>query len=526
MSEQTVIIEKNQPYSKCALWTMQREYFDDKGIDAWVGQVPFYVTSNPFIAASYAEMTFAMMRAWVKKHPEALQHTFYILELGTGSGRFSYYVIKRLCELAEVYQADDIKFCYVMSDFTQSNIDFWNQQDRLQSYVKKGVLDYALYNMEIEQSIALQHKGIELNSETLHNPLTVFANYIFDTISHDVFLVENRHLFETLVTLQTNKSNLKDGKALDWKEVQLTYKEQKAKNNYYGDENFNAVLAQYRDLLNQTHITFPVGGLRAIRLLKKLANDKLFLISSDKGCSQPSDLANLNPPSIAFHGSFSIMVNFDAIGRYFKQCGGDALLQQTHEGIDSGVFTSGFELSDLPELNAAVEEHILNFSPADYFSLHRNISENVSTCNLKTLVSHLALTRFDPHIFQKLHQKIYGMIESSHSASVAYLKRILPKIAEHFYHIPRCYDVYFDLAILLHALNDCETAIEYYDRSEGYFGEQYGNYYNRALCLHSLGRVDEALAQFKRAVQLDPSSQEAQDWVRQLEPAQASGITG
>src|SRR3990167_3876581 len=283
MNEQTVIIEKNKPYSACALWDMQRNYFDSQGIDAWVDQVPFYVTSNPFIAATYAKMVYAFMVDWLAQHPEAKDHTFYCLELGTGSGRFSYYFIKKLCAIIDAEAATDIKFCYVMSDFTQNNLNFWNQHDKLQPFVERGVLDYALYNMELEQDIELQHSKKILSPETLKNPLTVFANYIFDTVSNDVFWFENNRLFETLVTLKTSSNNVQNEKVLDWSQVKVDYKVQLAKNNFYSDDALNQALGDYRELLDKAYVTIPIGGLRALQLLRKLSNNRLLLISSDKG---------------------------------------------------------------------------------------------------------------------------------------------------------------------------------------------------------------------------------------------------
>ncbi len=49
--------------------------------------------------------------------------------------------------------------------------------------------------------------------------------------------------------------------------------------------------------------------------------------------STVESLDRLGHPSISFHGSFSMMVNFDAIGRYFKNSGGDSFLQTSRKGI-------------------------------------------------------------------------------------------------------------------------------------------------------------------------------------------------
>ncbi len=96
-----IVVEQNKQFSRSALWRIQRDFFDREGINAWTSQVPFYITSNPFIARSYARIVLAFIRDYTLQYPEAKKHPFYILEPGTGSGRFSYYFIKTLDELMQ-----------------------------------------------------------------------------------------------------------------------------------------------------------------------------------------------------------------------------------------------------------------------------------------------------------------------------------------------------------------------------------------------------------------------------------------
>src|SRR3984957_8253753 len=179
-TERKVVIEQHKRFSESALWRMQREYFDKEGINAWVNQVPFYITSNPFIAKCYAQLVINFIRDWTRKHPESKQHPFYMMELGTGSGRFSYYVIKRIEELMQKLEITDVSICLIINDFTKNNIKYWETHPSLKPYVDKGVIDFAMFDMESDRPITLIKKNIRLGPDVLANPLTVFANYIFD----------------------------------------------------------------------------------------------------------------------------------------------------------------------------------------------------------------------------------------------------------------------------------------------------------------------------------------------------------
>lgn len=62
------------------------------------------------------------------------------------------------------------------------------------------------------------------------------------------------------------------------------------------------------------------------------------MISGDKGNNNPEQFRGLMDPHIAVHGSFSVMVNYHAIGAYFTSRGGFAL-HNPQEEVGGGVDT-------------------------------------------------------------------------------------------------------------------------------------------------------------------------------------------
>ena len=80
------ILETQQVFSKSLLWDLQRQYFAQMGVEAWrQGEVPHYVTSNPTIANSYAEVVFAFWRDQQRLVSLALE----IIDKLTASRRFA-----------------------------------------------------------------------------------------------------------------------------------------------------------------------------------------------------------------------------------------------------------------------------------------------------------------------------------------------------------------------------------------------------------------------------------------------------
>lgn len=519
-AERKVVIEQHKRFSQSALWRLQREYFDKEGINAWVNQVPFYITSNPFIANCYAQLVISFIRDWIKKHPDAKQHTFYMMELGTGSGRFSYYVIKTLDEIMKALEMEDVSICYVMSDFTKHNIKYWETHPTLKPYVERGLIDFAMYDMESDRPITVIRKNVRLSPETLVNPLILFANYIFDTVSHDSFAVHEGKLYELLLSLSTEEQNMKDNSPVDMEKISIDYHVKEIRSGYYGDPNLDPILEEYKKSLKETSFLFPIGSFHAIKHLRKLSNDKLLIISTDKGYSTPEQLDHLGHPSISFHGSFSMMVNFHAIAEYFKNIGGDAFLQTSRKGIKTSVFASGFKLNELPETKHKIDETVEGFSPSDYFTMHRRMSESFNECSLETLAAHMHLTRWDPHMYLKpgFSNRVTSLIaEETDSETIDFMAYNMPRLAANYYYMPKSECVLFEIGVFFHAAKRYKDALNYYQQALPYVGEQFGLFYNMALCQHHLENQEEALKAFKKALELDPESKETQEWISHIE---------
>jgi len=521
-SDRKVVIEQHKRFSQSALWRLQREYFDKEGINAWVNQVPFYITSNPFIANSYAQLVLAFIRDWIRNNPDSKNHPFYIMELGTGSGRFSYYFVKTLKNLLNKVGMSDIKFCYVMSDFTKHNMQYWEEHSALKPFVGSGLIDFAMYDMEAERPITLVKQNIRLSPEVLVNPLTVFANYIFDTISHDSFAVHEGKLYELLLNLSTDEKNMEHNRPVNMEKIAVDYSVNEIKNAYYGDPHLDSILDIYKSSLTESSFLFPIGSFHAIKYLRKLSNNKLFIVSTDKGYSTVAALDHLGHPSISFHGSFSMMVNFHALAEYFRNIGGDAFLQTSRKGIKTSVFASGFNFSEMPETANAIQDYVEGFSPSDYFTLHRRMSDSFQDCALETIASHMQLSSWDPHIYLKLTSRVTGLIGESDNDTINFMATNMHKMAENYYHMPKTECILFEIGVFFHAIKNYKEAEKYYELARPYVGRQFGLYYNLALCQHHNGDNNGALENFKEALSLDHHSKETEEWITYLEKAIAA----
>jgi tetratricopeptide (TPR) repeat protein len=491
--------------SASKLWQYQRDFFSQEGINAWAGKVPFYVTSNPYIANAYANVVFRFMQDYAQQKTYHADEPFYILELGTGSGKFSFYFLKKLLELQKELRGQHIHCVYVMTDFTRNNIDFWQNHPSFQDYLKQGILDFAIYDLEHDEKITLLQSKKVLSAGSLANPLTVFANYIFDTVSHDAFSVSNGKLREGLVQLTTPKNNIRQKQPIDLEKISAEFLYSDAALPYYYDEKLNELLAYYAANFSKLNFLLPKGALMGINNLRKIANDKLLLLATDKGYIHADDLSQQGEPNIAWHGSFSMMVNFHAIARYFQTCGGNVYCQARNRETMTAVFALGMPMLEYRETTHAISNYIQNLSPNDIFNMHTHMKYSAPARGLETLLSHMNLTGWDPHIFGLYLEYILSELQFADYSIAARFVEGAQKLADNFYYLPNNRDTLAELGLLLQTIGKYQEAIDYYRKSLDLFGESTLTLGNIGVCNYCLGKMDTAIVAFEKVAQLGRS---------------------
>jgi SAM-dependent MidA family methyltransferase len=196
------ILESPRPFSQSHIWQLQRDYFSQNGIEAWrSGDVTHYVSSNPVMGKTYAELVLAFLRVLALQGQAT--ETVYLLELGAGHGRLCYHFFKHFETFYEQSAFPLPPFCYVLSDFTEANLEFWQDHPRLQPYISKGWLDFALFDAQDGAVLNLQRAEISLQAQSLAQPLIVIGNYFFDTIPQELFCIEAQHVSSCLLSLNT-----------------------------------------------------------------------------------------------------------------------------------------------------------------------------------------------------------------------------------------------------------------------------------------------------------------------------------
>ena len=215
------VLEDYTQCSKSHLWKLMMSFYDRKGVESWSqGIVPHFITSNAFIGRSYAKVLHGFIRDCLTKSPGGgklpldTSEKLYIIELGAGSGKFSYFMLKALEEMQAVCDFPLSNICYIMTDFTESNFSFWKNHPSLKTYFDRGlgqytqthciyaciyryltclltpvVADAGIFDAVSDSEIKLHFSGQTLRAGCSKNPICIVANYLFDTLYHDIFQV-------------------------------------------------------------------------------------------------------------------------------------------------------------------------------------------------------------------------------------------------------------------------------------------------------------------------------------------------
>ena len=500
------ILEKNVLLSESIIWRQQKDFYSSEGLAAWDNKIPFYVTSNPFIANQYAEMFAQFMHEWTQENPNN-NEPFYIIELGAGSGQFGFYFIKYLLQQLKKFR-ERIKFKYVMTDFNQNIIDSWMSQPNLHEYIENGILDFARYDVLEYKPIVLQ-RGAEILSN-LKTPLLTIANYVIDSLPADLMSIEDGVCAINSVTTSVEHE---DDKVSDFDNVKLQFNVEKQTDNIYDEDKYNKLLEFYSDNLLDTHFLFPVKTLDAIQFLQTCSNNGVVLIASDKAYTSLSELDHLGYPQLSAHGGcFSIMANFDSVARFALMSEGSAILQDTRSGIRTGVFSFNTRLESMQQTCFMIQEKIRGFCAGDYLNLYRNMVKHKGSWSLEALASQLALSKWDPHSFAKVHSDILLLLDGADVLTVENLATHMHNIAENYYQMKHAPDVFFLIAIFFHSLKRYRDALPYYKMSEAYFEPIFSLFFNMAVCYFYLNDKEKALALFEKAQLLEPNNNKLQEW--------------
>jgi tetratricopeptide (TPR) repeat protein len=510
-NSEPVVVEKGVPLSQSFIWKLQARFYESLGIDAWLsGVIPSKITTNSFIARSYARMIAAYLA-------DSATQNVTIVELGAGHGRFGFLCALHLREIADAGLLPSKNWTYVLTDVAERNIGFWQGHEALRPLVEQGVLDFARFEAGVDSEIVLRESGRRISSVSKTENLVLIANYFCDSMPIDAWQVENGSLYacSPRLTLKPDAACTDPTDAAILEQLELNWDRRPVANADYSRAELNELVEYFRNSLKSAAFTMPVGAIEILSTLDAWSDDGSLLLVADKGYAREEDLIDRPLPTMVQHGCFSFSVNFCALARWFENRGGAALLPNFRDGdLEVAAFTSRRLSGDLRQLRSAFGEGPAGFSPGDYHRIVRHCERGMP--DLRNCLSLVRLSCFEPQVLHLLRRAIRAQLGDASEGERRAVREVLTRVSDHYFHLDE-QDIPFAIGLIYQQLGDYAVAAQHYRRSLQLFGDDSTALFNLATCLFQEGQAAESFACVTRALQLEPEYSEAQEFKARLE---------
>ncbi len=522
------------PLSGSLIHRLQGDYYAQRGLKAWTEDaVPSYITNNPFTAEIHAEIVAGFLsdcleHAQGDSQPISAANPLRIVELGAGTGKFSYLFLRRLTSMLRVKKIAPDIVRYRMSDCSESLIAYWRANRHLAEFVESGILEFELFGAEAQ---SLPNPGRNVGSQSgaqdgdSHieqrppSPLVVIANYVFDSLPQDAFAIADGHITELLVTT-TSPAAAEDQEQLS--RLQLSYKSVPVPKGRYANPLWNSILEQYCSRLSAATVLFPSAALSVLQQLSRTSDGRMLVLAADKGDAYEDGLSlRQGAPTLEFHANghcFSQMVNFDAIAKYYAALGGEALLPPKHStSLSICAFLQRRPGDGFPATHTAYNRSMTEFGPDDLFAVMSWLNAHIEEVSVVQALAILRLTRWDTTAFTRLFPVIARQVRSVIAERTDLRDAVLRTWANHYPVTPAENVLAFQCGVILLELRYFTDAMAMFQASQALLGKSATTSYNMALCSQGLSLAGDALTFATEACDLEPAFEPARRLRSKLE---------
>lgn len=500
-------LEEDQVLSRSVLWDAQRAFYDEIGIDAWRGPVPHYITSNPRFAQAYADVILGYAR---DAQATLRGRTLDIIELGAGSGRFSYYFLRAFTEALDASSLRGLPFRYIVTDFTARNVDFCAGHAALAPFVARGVLDFAVFDAEHDEALDLRCSGARLSPGKSDGPIAAIANYVFDGLPQDAFKVKGGTLFETRVSTYAPDPSRRDTDRGILDHLTIRFRDRAAGAVSYDDALLDEILRGYARM-PRAQFLFPHAALRCVGRLGALGAGPLLALIGDKG----NDLDDITAsdggpdgegPYIARHGSISVSLNFHALAELARLRGGRTLRTSFRQAdVVTAAVLLGEHPAGFPETSLAFRSAFEHQGPDDIYALRGALADDRGAGDASTVLAVIRATGWDPRVVEKCLPLLARFAPTADDDMRNDLVVAILRAYANYYPIGEDADLAFDLGAFLYSIGEARHALAMFGDSERDLGARAETRWNAGLCHLALRAVDDASRCFAEASAIDPA---------------------
>jgi len=360
------------------VWKQSRSLYARSGHELWnKGVIPFEVSSNPALARVYTHLIEAWLRDCKAKKPVVC-----VVELGCGTGRFGYYMLRAL-EMLDVR--------YVMTDISPKSLEQLHSHRRLRSFERAGRLSFA--------ALALGDP-LPIPREATHT--VVIANYVFDSVPADVF-------------------SARTGVLCEWRDEDGAFTLEASRGKRYPDPLLQRILTRF------TREQYPIFSVSALvtDFLRSLSSPTLVL-ASDKAFVRKDQPTRELSPFIQNHGgTASVTVDFEVLAAVAEGLGMRALMPRGVASFSTAVLSLGPKV--LTATEASFAQAFTGGGVIEGLRIWARLSAASAGIDIQDAIALLRQSHGDPEIFARLAPNIGSLLRPEHRAPLLDALRLVSK---------------------------------------------------------------------------------------------------
>ncbi len=483
------LIEKEEPFYSSCIWKINQDYYSESGIEAWTkGVVPHHITSNANVGKIYARLLFSFLKDQ-SINPEG--DPIYFIELGAGHGRLAFHILTQLEELIATSETPLPRYCYVLTDIAENNLEFFASHPQFQSFFQSGRLDVAFFDGSSSTSLALRFAKKELVRDAVEQSMVCIANYFFDSIPMDLFHIDQNKA--NVCSLSTYApDSIIDAKVF-FKSATYEIHDKAITDHYYQDQQKDQILKFYADNLNDAYILFPSDAINCINTIRSLSKGTTMVLVMDKGFHEIHDLDNMQQPDMITHGSISFWVNFHALAAYCSLEGGQSHLSSSSTfNVDMAALIFDPQ-SNHGSIRQTFKDYVDDFGPDDLTALMKLSYRHLQEMSLPDVLSMVRLMQYDSTFFINMLGRIKQLIQQVTFNERYRLLQAMHHVWNNYFLLESQVDLAFEMGGICYDLAFYKESVAFFKKSEAIYGESPDLFYNMALAYYQL-RMDDDFA--------------------------------
>ena len=514
------IVQSATRLSESALWQHQERFYQEQGNQAWKNQIPFYVSSNPFVAHQYAD---AICRYLLdcERLGKSIEH-FTLLEIGGGPGKLTFYLLKALQQCLASYQLKH-KFDYIFSDIVQKNIDNIQHNESFKPFIDAEILHTGLFNVRTDSDFTLSNG--QSFKQSVKGPCIIIASYAFDCTPQDCYERIDNQWYQSHCEITSRFKEFNAERIQYLNDMVLNYKNEPLSDlSCYDDPDLQAVFMEYTKRFDDDGaFMFPLTTLKSIKSFASFSQDCLVLMG-DKGFSnaERTHLWDTRFRS-TYDGCYSFSINFDLVGRLVDRLGGDSLLSFNENSYKINLYLLHDSFKKYPLLSQYFHHYIDVHGPCDHCDLYEDMAVHGYRFSYASIIGFLKQSYWDPQVYYFLHDRIVELLPALGPMTIHELEGHVQRVCDNCYASDLEYDTLISLSQFYIQLSEqlierqyLEKALELAKFSVRVHGSSH-SHLTVASIQEDLANPHLAIQSYEEAIKINKSESFAKERLRSLE---------